>query len=436
MKERRKKVLIISYYWPPAGGISVLRSLKISKYLLEYGWDPVVLTIDNPQYPIVDDANYNHVDPRVEVLKTGGFQPFSIYKKITKRKKNDTLANVLNANSDKTGILHNLAVWIRANFFIPDARSSWIKPAMKRASKYLRDNKIDAIFSDGPPHTNTVIAYKLSEKYNIPWLMDWQDPWTEVDYYEMFPIGRRADKKHKALEQKCLKQASAMTIVSPTWKKDAIRLGATNVDVIYWGYDNNDFEDLKKNELPKFTISHVGLLGEDRVSESFFKALGELSEEIDDFINKFELIFIGTVTNKVNQLVLENKLDKITNIKPQVPRKEALNLVLNSDINLLLLNVAHNAQGRVPGKLFEYIYANNVILNLGPVISDVNSIIEELSIGNTFEYDDKNGIKDFILNQFQLSQSNGKLIRNRNIKEYSIDNQTFKISQILDRIIE
>ena len=97
----KKKVLIISYYWPPAGGISVLRSLKIAKYLTAFDWEPI------------------------------------IYKKLTGRKKEDTLANVLNANDTKKGLFHQLSVWIRANFFIPDARAIWVNPSVKYLTNYL-----------------------------------------------------------------------------------------------------------------------------------------------------------------------------------------------------------------------------------------------------------------------------------------------------------
>ena len=426
-----KTVLIISYYWPPAGGISVLRSLKISKYLVDNGWNPVVLTVGNPQYPIIDDNNLKHIHPECKVITADAFQPFSLYKKLTNRKKKDTLANVLNANSGKTGFIHKLSVWVRANFFIPDARSSWIKPAVKHASNYIKQHKIDAIFSDGPPHTNTVIAYQLSKKFNIPWLMDWQDPWTEVDYYKMFPIGKRADRKHKALEQACLKQCSAMTIVSPTWKKDVENLGAKNVDVIYWGYDKEDFKGLTKNITDKFIISHVGLLGEDRVSESLFSAISDLCIREDGFREKVKLVFIGTVTNRINELILKYQLESICEIQSQIPRKEALQLILDSDINLLLLNIAENAKGRVPGKLFEYIYANNSILNLGPLDCDVDTILRELEIGTTCAYEDKAGIINFITKEFNKTQEE---TYKRDLYKYSIQYYTKRIAEILNTI--
>jgi len=428
----KKKVLIISYYWPPSGGISVLRSLKISKYLNDFGWEPVILTVDNPQYTIIDETNNKYVDKRTTVIKAKAFQPFDFYKKITGRSKKDTLANVLNANSSKqSSIFHRLSVYIRANFFIPDARSMWIKPALKVADQHLKNNSVDAIFSDGPPHTNTLIACQIAKKHNLPWLMDWQDPWTEVDYYSMFPIRKRADAKHKKLEQMCLKQANAMTIVSPSWKEDAENLGASNVDVIYWGYDKNDFEGLEKQDQKEFIISHLGLLGEDRVSESLFVALNELCNEDKTFASKLKVHLYGTVCSRITDLVNKYNLQNNFIIKGQVQRQEALQLILDSDINLLLLNIAENAKGRIPGKLFEYIYANNSILNLGPINCDVQNILSDTQLGQTFEYSDKEGIKSFIINQFNVSTKTQ--VTNKNLIEpYSIQNQTKRIAQLLD----
>lgn len=431
MKDEMKKVLIISYYWPPAGGISVLRSLKIAKYLTKNGWKPIVLTVGNPQYPILEEGNFKHIPEEVEILKSNAFQPFSIYKKLTRRKKNDTLANVLNANDKKTGLLHKLAVWIRANFFIPDARSSWIKPALKTANQYIKDHQVDAIFSDGPPHTNTLIACYLSEQHGLPWLMDWQDPWTEVDYFDLFPMSETARKKHLELEKRCINQSAAMTIVSPTWKKDVERLGAKNVEVVYWGYDEDDFKGLSKNTSDYFMISHVGLLGEDRVSESFFEALAELCTDHPSFKTCLKVVLIGTITNTVNELIKKHSLEEVFELKPQVEREQALQTVLDSDINLLLLNIAKNARGRIPGKLFEYIYANNSILNLGPLDCDVDLLLSDLAIGQTCTYQDKEGIKEFLISEY----NNKNMTKpERDISKYSIQHYTKEISGILNKL--
>ncbi len=429
-----KKVLIVSYYWPPAGGISVLRSLKIAKYLTQFGWTPVVLTVSNPQYPILEPNNSKHIPEGLEVIKAKSVEPFGFYKRITGRKKADTLSNVLNANDKKHGVFHKLAVWIRANYFIPDARMLWMKPAIKAASKYLSENKVDAIFSDGPPHTNTLIACRLSKKFDIPWLMDWQDPWTQVDYYKMFPIGKRADKKHKKLEAECLKQASKMTIVSPTWKEDAEAIGASNVSVVVWGYDEDDFETIEPVKTSKFLITHTGLLGEDRLPDGFIKALKELVDEYSDFKEALEVKLFGTVDKSVNELV--NSLDLRDNfeIGRQIPRNDALSYNMGSAIQLLLLNKQDNAKGRTPGKLFEYLRAKRTIICCGPIDSDVSKLLQKTGAGETFEYNDVEGMKKSILKEYKRFKAGNEVIEINGLEQYHIKNLTGQIAEYLNEI--
>lgn len=283
----KKRVLIITYYWPPAGGISVLRSLKIAKYLRQFGWEPIIHTLENPDYPILDDSNNKHIPEGIEILKTPAFEPFTLFKKLTGRSKKDPLVNVLNTHDNKPGLLHNLSVWLRANYFIPDARSLWIKPSVKNILNYIDSNPVDAIFTDGPPHTNTRIATIIKQKTGIPWLMDFQDPWTQVDYYKLFPIGKKADVLHKKMEQEAFEEASLTTIVSPTWKQDLESIGARNVHVIPWGFDPEDYEGLsiQSKDSDKIVISHVGHLGSDRYLGGLIKALSELKSKSADVLS-------------------------------------------------------------------------------------------------------------------------------------------------------
>lgn len=260
-----KKVLVITYYWPPAGGVSVLRTLKIVKYLREFGWEPIVFTVSNPSYPYIDMNNLNDVPDGLEVIKGPIIEPFDIFKKLSGRKKEERLDNILQVRSKNSNLFESLGIWVRANFFIPDARSLWIRPSVKYLKRYLKKNKVDAIFSDGPPHTNTVIANKLSVNFNLPWLADFQDPWTQADYYEMFPIGKIAHLRHMKMEKRVFENADKITIASPTWKNDLEKIGANDVSVVYYGYDETDFEKIDSKKLSnKILITHAGLLGIER----------------------------------------------------------------------------------------------------------------------------------------------------------------------------
>jgi glycosyltransferase involved in cell wall biosynthesis len=428
-----KKVLIVSYYWPPAGGISVLRSLKIAKYLLQFGWEPVIYTVEDAQYPIIDEDNLKHVPEGITILKKKALEPFDFYKKLTKRKKKDTLANVLNANDGNGGLLHKLSVWVRANFFIPDARALWVKPSVKYLTKYLKENPVDAIFSDGPPHTNTLIACRISKATNTPWLMDWQDPWTQVDYYKLFPITKWADKRHHKLEKECIDQASVITTVSPSWKIDLEKIGGKNVHVIPWGYDEADFRDFN-TELSLddyFSITHIGLLGEDRIPFNLIDVLSEMCNDNAQFKKDLKLELFGTVDFNLIDYAVKKGLKSCLVIKSQVPRKEALAKISSSQLLLLLLNKADNAKGRIPGKLFEYLYVKRPILTFGVGESDVENILKETQSGVYSSYDEKVKLKAEILSFYLLFEQKTNLLKPNNIDQYDMKVLVKKISEFL-----
>jgi glycosyltransferase involved in cell wall biosynthesis len=428
-----KKVLIISYYWPPSGGIGVHRCLKFAKYLVEFGWKPVVYAPLNAQYPYLDDSNYKHIPEGITVIRKKIREPFGLFKKISGRKKTDS-ANPVYVRDRKLSKIDNLAIWIRGNFFIPDARFLWIKPSVKFLTKYLNENPIDAILTDGPPHTNTIIGCKLSQKTGIPWLADFQDPWTQVDYYDMLKIGKRADRIHHKLEQEALKTAKKTTIVSPTWKKDIENIGANNVDVIYWGYDEDDFAGNNPEPDKKFSIVHAGQLGYDRRPDTFIKVLGDLVKENPDLGKDLEIKFAGTVDYAIKENIVAKGLESNYISLGNIPRPEAIELNLKSHIQLLPLNIADNAKGRIPGKLFENMRAKRPILCLGPVDSDVAGILKNTDSGSSFDYNDENGIKLFIKDIYKKYKSGSNNVKSKNIEQFDVKKQVEKLSGFLSEI--
>lgn len=430
-----KKVLIVTYYWPPSGGIGVNRCLKFAKYLRKFGWEPVIYTAKNPNYPFIDEENLKQVPEGITVIKRPIIEPFSAFKFLSGRKKDDAMSNPIHVRRKKSKFIDDISIWIRGNFFIPDARSLWVKPSVKFLLKYLKENPVDAILSDGPPHTNTLIACRVSEKANIPWLMDFQDPWTQVDYYNLFKLTRWADRKHRKLEQESFIQARKTTIASPSWKKDLESIGAKNVDAIFWGYDEEDFEELRKKQDEKFTISHAGILGYDRCPDTFFKILNDLKSEIKGFTEDMQLNLAGMVDYSIFKSVKENDLENNLNHLGTISRKEALSLVLNSRLLLLPINKAENAKGRIPGKLFELLRTGNTILYLGIRNSDVENIINKTGRGKCFEYDDYDGIKTFLIEKYKEYKKGITKDYTFDISKYSVENQTKRIAGYLDEII-
>jgi hypothetical protein len=433
----KKRVLIITYYWPPSGGIGVLRCLKMAKYLRDFGWEPIIYTAKNAHYPSIDHSNDKDVPEGLEIIKKPIIEPYTFYKLLTGQKKDANVNNVFYTKEENLGFMHKLSVWIRSNFFIPDARYLWIKPSVKTLEKYINENQVDAMLTCGPPHSNTRIATLLSKKTGTPWLMDFQDPWTQVDYYALLNLTKWGDRKHRRQEQEAFKQANKTTIVSPSWKKELEEIGAKNVSVHYWGYDPADYTDLKSMKSSKFSLVHIGIMGYDRNPKVFFEVVKELCNENNEFKESIEIILVGQVDYSVKESYEKQGLEKYISNKGSVPRAEALRFISLSPVLLLLLNQQENALGRVPGKLFEYLAVRKSILCLGPENSDVANILRTSKSGATIEYDNHTKIKSSLLDLFHQWKS-GELDKpiNSNIEEYSHINLTRKIAGYLDEITQ
>jgi hypothetical protein len=428
-----KKVLIITYHWPPSGGITVLRCLKFVKYLREFGWEPIVFTADNAAYQFLDFGNEKDIPEGIEIHKVPIFEPINAFKKISGRKKNVPLQNITSNSAKKKTVVDKFAMWLRGNFFIPDARYRWIKPSVKYLNNYLQTHTVDAILTDGPPHTNTVIGMRIAQKFALPWLADFQDPWTQVDYYSKLYIGKRADKKHRALEQEVFQTANKITIASPTWKKELEAIGANNVSVIYYGFDEPEFTHYSTESTTEFIIFHGGLLGEDRNPISFATALKDLFLKYPELKNTVRIRLAGEVDFSVKSALEENGLGVITDYLGMITREEVLKEYGRASLLLLPINKAENAKGRVPGKLFEMLRSQRPILVFGPEDGDVKAIVEGKNRGKSFDYDDTRSIYQFLENAL-VHQLMDNFSANASVSEFSNREITAKIAALLNEI--
>lgn len=411
-----KRVLIISYYWPPAGGISVIRPLKLAKYLKIQGWIPIICTAKNPHYPFEDNTSINIIEEGPEVLKVPIFEPYGIYKVLTSQNKS-ALADVIQ-NAPKHSLLHQISVWIRGNFFIPDARCFWIGPVIKKISAYISENPVDAIITTGPPHSVNRIGALLKKKFNLPWIADFQDPWTQVDYYKHFKITSWAHARHRKMENEVFAHADLITIVSDSWKVDLQQIGAKKVEVIPLGFDPDDFKSSSILD-QFFSMTHLGLLGEDRNPETLLYVIKAICEENSDFANYFRLNLVGKVNSKLSDLVASLNLKSNVFFIGQVSRKLALQYMQKSQLLLLLLNKAENVSGRIPGKIFEYMGAKRPVISLGPVGTDVSIIISKSRLGQNIPYDNFELLKEYMLESFALFRSSGLHVDDQLLKSYS-----------------
>jgi glycosyltransferase involved in cell wall biosynthesis len=425
-----KKVLIITYYWPPSGGAGVQRWLKFVKYLREFGWEPIVYTPANPEPPDFDESLAGDIPENISVIKKPVWEPYSIYKRLTGRKKDDRITHGFLKEEKTSGFAEKFAVWIRGNFFIPDARCFWIKPSVKFLTDFLRTNPVDVILSSGPPHSMHLIGMGVKKNTNIPWVADFRDPWTEIDFYDKLMLTRFADRKHRKLEKEVLQNADAVIAVGSHLAKRLENTGGREVQVITNGFDPDDFSFLPVQPEDLFTLTHIGSLNRDRNPEILWQAISELCSENEEINEKLRLRFVGKTDYSLKESLAKNGLQDRTEIIPYLPHYEALKLAASSAVLLLLINQTPNQKGIVTGKVFEYMATGRPVLCVGPSDGESAQILSEAKAGEVCDFIDKQGIKKVIINFYKQW-----LLKNDitfpNIDSYSRKKLTKDISDLL-----
>jgi glycosyltransferase involved in cell wall biosynthesis len=428
-----KKVLIITYYWPPSGGAGVQRWLKFVKYLREYGWEPIVYTPENPEPPDVDETLFKDIPENLTVIKRPVWEPYKLYKRLTGKQKDKKITHGFLKEDGKTSFLENISVWIRGNFFIPDARCFWIKPSIRFLTEYLRSNPVDAIVSSGPPHSMHMIALGIKKKLGIPWLADFRDPWTEIDFFDKLRLLKPAWNKHRKLERKVLTSADVVVTIGNHLAERLRILGAQKVEVISNGYDEDDFKFLPVETGPTFSITHVGSLNKDRNPENLWKSIARICSVNEELNQNLRLQFIGKVDYSLKESLAKYDLEKRADIIPYLPHQEALKLAASSSVLLLIINQTPNQQGILTGKVFEYIALQRKVLCIGPVDGEAAGILKLYNSGETFGYDEEKAIGEWIIQAYEnFKVGNLVFIGNENASNVSRKNQTAKLAKVLN----
>jgi len=377
-----KKVLVITYYWPPSGGGGVQRWLKFVKYFRDQGWEPVVYTPLNPEMPSEDFSLLSEIPVGIEVVKTKIWEPYLLYKRFIGKKRTQRINTGFLSDSKKPKATENIAVWLRGNFFIPDARKFWIKPSVKFLKSYLKDHPVDAIVSTGPPHSMHMIALGIKSSLNIPWIADFRDPWTNIDFYHKLKLTRRADRIHHQLEKQVIDYADIITTVSWSWADDFKQLGAKNVQVITNGFDPTDYNNLDKAVSSKFELCHIGSMNKDRNPAKFWEALSIVCEKVEGVKQDLHIVLLGSTDHQVfDDLQRFGLMDYVEHF-PYIPHKAVLERASKASVLLLPLNDTPNVSGIIPGKIFEYLALQKPILCIGPETGDSARIIRDTKRGH------------------------------------------------------
>lgn len=428
MEPKQKKLLIITYYWPPAGGPGVQRWLKFVKYLPDFNVQPIVYIPENPTYPIVDAHLEKEVSQKAIILKKSIFEPYQLASFLSKNKTKKISSGII-PNQKKQSFLDKFLLWIRGNLFIPDARVFWVKPSVAFLEKYIRENEIEMIVTSGPPHSLHLIGLELKQKLNLKWLADFRDPWTTIGYHKSLRLSSYAAKRHKELEHQVLNSADTIIVTSKTTKTEFQAITSKPIEVITNGFD---VEKVEKQTLDsKFSLAHIGSFLSERNPLILWESLVELIQEIPEFKSHLEIKLMGAVSQEVLETISQFGLNSYLNNLGYVSHAEAVAHQRKSQVLLLIEINSEDTKSIIPGKLFEYMVSERPIVAIGPKDSDFAEIITNTNTGVFFDYSEKTKLKSGLLgfyNQFL----EGKLQSNPvGLQKYSRKSLTKELATLL-----
>ena len=427
-----KKVLIITYYWPPSGGAGVQRWVKLTKYLANLNVEIHVLTVNEKKasYVQIDNSLNYEINKKIKTYKTDSFEPIKIYGKIV-GKENIPTAGFSNVNNKS--FKQRAINAIRSNFFIPDPRRGWNKYAYKKACEIIKENDIKTVITTSPPHSTQLIGLKLKKTFNLKWIADLRDPWTDIYYYSILNHSFISKNIDRWYEKKVIEQSDYLVTVSDSLKslflKKSEVVDVNKIIVLPNGFDPKDYTNSEVRDNDIFTISYTGTMSEQYFPDIFFEAIAEIINE-----NKIDMKFriVGSISTSILKKIKELNLLENFEFIQTVPHSEIIKYQQNTHLLLLVIPKVENSKGILTGKLFEYLATGNKILCIGPKEGDASKIINNCNAGIVFDRNQKDKIKKYILNHY-IEYSKGKLknIIHKNVNEYNRQEQAKSLLRIL-----
>ena len=487
-----KRVLVICYYWPPAGGSGVQRWVKFAKYLPAEGWQPVVYTPENPEYTAIDRTLGEEIPPEAEIIKTHIWEPYSAYRRIfgkgastdmktltagegDKTDKTTTQAGatggeVTPISSGKKSWKQRLSLWIRGNMFIPDPRVKWVRPSVRFLKKYLAEHPVDVIVTTGPPHSVHLIGKRLHEALGTPWVADFRDPWSRMYYLKHLGMTKRSWRKLKTMEQSVLDSCSTVLAVTPAVQADFRAMTSTPVECITNGFDDADFKEISRlrpsgsarndknatagiqgtadakgttgaqgaastqGTTERFTIVHTGLLATDGNPTELWRVLGDMTKTDETFRDKLEIRLVGKTDAEVLRSMEEAGIKaNVTNLG-YLDHLSSVAEQQGADVLILPLRNDPEYKPILPGKLFEYLASRRPVIGIGQPDGAMADVLRETGAGETYDWGDRDGIRSAIESLWGEYLRGGIPARDGNIEKYSRKSLTRELAGLLDRM--
>jgi len=426
-----KKALIITYYWPPAGGPGVQRWLKFVKYLPDFGVEPIVYCPENPNYPIQDQSLVNEIPESVTVLKQKIKEPYALARLFSKGSTTKISSGVI-PKAKKQSLIEKGMLYVRGNFFIPDARKNWISPSVSFLSDYIKTHHIDTIITTGPPHSLHIIGLQLKAALGLNWVADFRDPWTTIGYHKALKLTAATKAKHIDLENKVLNTADHIIVTSAHTKNEFALKTEQAITVITNGYDTHKVKVEQKDKL--FSLSHIGSLLSERNPVVLWETLSELIKENNNFSEVFRLQLIGVVSDDVIESIFKNGLKNHVDVVGYVSHDDALKFQMKSQLLLLIEIDSEDTKAIIAGKVFEYLISETPILALGPKDADVEKIITSTNTGMYFSYSQKAELKLQLLTYFEAFQNKTLRVNAIGLQPYSRRALTEKLAKLIKSI--
>ena len=429
-----KRVLVITYYWPPVGGSGVQRWVKFAKYLPSEGWQPVIYTPSNPDLGSVDESLLSDIPYEAEIIKRRIFEPYGIYRKLT-GSKGQIKVEANPGGGGKGSFLKRLSMWVRGNLFMPDPRCLWIGPSVRFLKKYLKEHPVDVIVSTGPPQSMHLIARGVSLATGIPWVADFRDPWTKIFYFKHLMLGKWAERKHHELEQKVLDDATAVVAVSPMVQADFAAMTKTPVCLVTNGYDESDYAEAVVPE-KGFNVVHTGLLTAEGNPVELWKILGDKCREDADFAASFRLTLAGKTDETVLESIRKAGLGDYLTDLGYIDHNKAVMQQRKASVLILPIREEPETKAILPGKLFEYLAARRPVLGVGTGEGAMAEVLKETGAGQIFDWNDRAGISDYVGHLWSAFKSGEVMTTTADIEKYSRRMTTRKMVEIFEQVTD
>ncbi len=406
----------------------------MTKYLPQHGWEPVVCTAHRAQYPVLDDSLEADIPAQTVVLRVPIWEPYGWYNRLTGRPKKEKVFSGFLHETKRAEKAHRFALWIRANVFLPDARCGWIRPTVRYLTRWLAQNKIDALVTTGPPHSVHLIGYALRRKFPVPWLADFRDPWTQIDFYHHLPMLPWADSYQRYLEKKVLRLADAVTAVSWTMADSFAALRNRPVDVVLNGFDEEDFQThVARDE--QFSLVHTGSINRDRNPSVLWKACQTLLMQHPQLREVLVLRLIGKTDQSVLHELNDLGLLPYAHVVDYVSHQQIVREQQKAAVLLLLINNTPSAKGIIPGKVYEYLAARRPILCIGPTGGDVERLLIDTGVGKVFGYDEIEPVVNYLGELYQGYLRNQLEVPASNLAHFSRRRQAGQVADLLNRLV-